>query len=55
MDVILKQSEVCRITTLCREQIWKLEKEDKFPKRVRLSVNRIGWRKSDIDKYVASL
>ena len=53
MDVLLSQAEVCRIVTLCRQQIWRLEKKGFFPKRVKLGVRRIAWRKSDIDKFIS--
>jgi len=54
MDVLLNQKEVCKIVTLCREQIWRLEKRGEFPKRIKLGVRRIAWRKSDIDNFIAA-
>ncbi len=54
MDVFLSQKEVCEIVTLSVTQIWRLEKEGKFPAKVKLGVRRIAWRKSDIEKYIAA-
>ena len=55
MDVLLNQKEVCAAVTLSVTQIWRLEKEGKFPAKVKLGVRRIAWRKSDIEKYIAGL
>lgn len=39
--------------TLSRVQLWRLERAGKFPKRVRVSPNRIAWLESEIDEYIA--
>jgi len=33
--------------------IWRLERADQFPKRVRLGSNRIAWVEAEIDKWLA--
>ena len=35
-------------------QIWRLEKLKKFPKRVALSANRVGWAEHEIDAWLES-
>ena len=35
-----------------RPQLWRLEKAKKFPKRIRLGLNRIAWVESEIDQYL---
>lgn len=55
MDVLLNQKEVCQIVGLSRTFIYKLEKRGEFPKRVKLGVRRVAWRKSDIEKFIAGL
>lgn len=52
-DRILTPAEVRRLTSLSEATIWRLRKRDQFPKEVRLSPQRIGWRRSDIERYVA--
>lgn len=52
MDVYLKQAEILKIIPFSRQHILRLEKENKFPKRVQLGIKRIAWRKSDIEKYM---
>lgn len=54
MDILLSQTEVCDAVKLCRAQIWRLEKENKFPKRVTQG-RRIAWRKSEVQKYIENL
>ncbi len=35
-----------------RPQLWRLEKAKKFPKRIRLGLNRIAWVEFEIDQYL---
>ena len=53
-DVLLSQKEVCGIIPFSRQHILRLEKQGDFPKRVKLGVKRIAWRKSDIEKFIAA-
>jgi len=52
-DRILKIRSVCEKTTLSRRQIYSLIDEGKFPAGVKLSQRRIGWRESDVDRWIA--
>jgi len=38
--------------TFTRRHLYTLESENKFPKRVPLGENRIGWRESEIDDWI---
>ena len=55
MDVLLSIKEVCQSVKLGKTSIYKLEKEGRFPNRVKMGVRCTRWRKSDIDKYIAGL
>jgi prophage regulatory protein len=33
-------------------QLWRLERDGKFPKRVRLSYKHHGWPEAEIDAYI---
>ena len=33
--------------------LWRLERDDKFPKRVPLSANRHGWLEAEIDAWLS--
>jgi prophage regulatory protein len=37
---------------LSKLQIWRLERLNKFPHRVRVSDSRYGWVESEIDAYI---
>ena len=52
---ILNVKDVSLITKLCRVTIWRLEKEGKFPPRIKISQKRIGWRKDEVAKWIESL
>ena len=52
-DQILNEADVLRITGIGRTTRWKLEKEGRFPTRVRLSDGRVGWRRSEVEQWIA--
>ncbi|MCK1601064.1 AlpA family phage regulatory protein [Bradyrhizobium sp. 166] len=35
-------------------QLWRLERAEKFPQRVRLSAQRVAWIESEIDEWIAA-
>lgn len=37
---------------LSKCQLWRLEREGKFPKRVHVSARSIAWPESEIDEYL---
>lgn len=43
--------ETCRLTSLSRSTITKLEKKGEFPKRVQLTENRVGFRKCEVEEW----
>ena len=51
---ILRTPEVIRITGLSRVTLWRLERKGKFPSRLRLSENAIGWHEDEIIDWLAS-
>ena len=52
---ILNVKDVSLITKLSRVTICRLEKEGKFPPRIKISQKRIGWRKDEVAKWIESL
>jgi prophage regulatory protein len=40
--------------TLSKCQVWRLEKDGRFPKRVQVSPARVAWVESEIDAWIAS-
>ena len=53
-DRILRDAEVRVRTGLSRTTRWRLIKDEKFPKPVKLTEHAIGWRESSIDAWLAS-
>jgi predicted DNA-binding transcriptional regulator AlpA len=49
---IIRSKEVQELTGLSRTTIWRLERSGKFPARVPLSSNIVGWRYSDIFDWI---
>lgn len=47
-------NQVSQITSLSKSTIYRLIKESQFPKPVRISRMRVGWKQSDLDAYIAS-
>jgi prophage regulatory protein len=46
----------CRATTgLSRAQRWRLERDGKFPRRLRLGPRTVRWRLSQILAWIADL
>ena len=52
-DYFLREPEVKLISGLCKETRRKMEKAGSFPKRVKLGGYAVGWRKSEIDAWMA--
>lgn len=38
---------------LSKTQLWRLERENKFPRRVPISAQRHGWSEQEIDEFIA--
>ena len=36
----------------CKTSLWRMEKTDRFPRRVHLSAAKIGWRFSEIKAWL---
>jgi prophage regulatory protein len=51
---ILDEPQVRALTSLSRTTRWRMERRGEFPKRVRLSPGRVGWRQADIEVWIGS-
>jgi len=49
---VLRFSQVSEITGLSRMAIWRLEKDDQFPKRIQLTRNTVGWIEQEIIEWL---
>lgn len=55
LDRILSKKQLLEYVPYTSQHIARLEKEGKFPKRVQLGPNRVGWFESDIIAWMDSL
>lgn len=51
---IITQRELRALVPYTPQHILRLEKAGKFPRRVQLGQNRIGWRLIDIEAWITS-
>ncbi len=51
---MLRQREVQKRTGLSRSTIWRMERAGQFPKSIKLGNRAVGWRESEIEKWVVS-
>jgi prophage regulatory protein len=51
---LLAPKEVVRRTSLSRTTLWRLAQIGAFPKSVRISPGRCGWRAADVEQWIAS-
>jgi predicted DNA-binding transcriptional regulator AlpA len=47
-EFFITVKEVCRLTTLAKSQIYRLEAAGGFPKRVVLGPGRVAWANSEV-------
>jgi len=50
----LRLPEVKERVTYSAPQIWRLEKANKFPRRIYIGENRVAWIASEIEEWMAS-
>jgi prophage regulatory protein len=47
------ESECKHLTKYSRAQRWRMEKEGRFPKRVKLGERRIAWVADEVDEWAS--
>lgn len=55
MRRIIRLPEVLTRTGLCASTVYRQEKQGKFPRRVRLGVNSVGWFEDEVDDHQGQL
>jgi prophage regulatory protein len=51
-DRILRKPEIQHRVGLSDPTIWRLERAGKFPKRIKLGGNSVGWFESEINDWL---
>jgi prophage regulatory protein len=54
IDRIISGREVHEMVSYSLMQIWRLERDGRFPKRIRLGPGRIGWSLREIQDWIAA-
>ena len=49
---VLSVREVSKVTSLSRNQIYRLESSGDFPKSIQLSESRIGWVRREVNGWI---
>jgi prophage regulatory protein len=49
---ILSKRELKAKTSISVQHLDRLEKAGRFPKRIRLTQNRVGWLESEVDEWI---
>jgi len=49
---ILTLRQVEDLTGLKRVTLWRLEKKSDFPRRLKLTDTKIGWRKNQVEAWI---
>ncbi len=52
MDRFLKMAEVLKASGLGRTSLWRMEGNARFPRRVKISPGRVGWRESEVSAWL---
>lgn len=50
---IIRPSEAAKMTGRSKVSLWRDERAGKFPRRVRIGANAVGWRLSEIQAWIA--
>ena len=53
-NILVKESERARITSISSSQARRLEKKGLFPKRVKVGERSIRWKLSELSRWVDS-
>jgi len=50
--MILRTPDIEKITGLSKVHLWRLERDGKFPVRVKLGGRAVGWHESEILEWI---
>ena len=51
---VIRRNELSQITGLSMTTLWRQERDGYFPARIRLTNHSVGWRRSDIEAWLAT-
>jgi prophage regulatory protein len=51
---LIPYARVIFLTSLSRRSIQRMQQEGLFPRAIRLSTQRVAWRESDVEHWIAT-
>ena len=48
----LRPKDVARMCGLSRTTIWRMQREEKFPERRRITARSVGWLAEDVEEWI---
>lgn len=52
MDQIIRKPELFSKLSLSDATIWRMEKSGKFPQRIKLGGNSVGWFENEVEAWL---
>lgn len=52
LDRIISSKELLVILPYSQMNIWRMEQAGKFPRRIKLSSNRVGWSLREVEAWI---
>lgn len=50
---VLRLPQVCALTGLCRSMIYRMEAEQRFPRRIKLGCRSVGWIEGEVQDWIS--
>jgi len=51
---LLRLPDVLARVPYSRSHLWRMEREGKFPRRIKLGANRVAWAADEIQEWITS-
>ncbi len=51
---VLRKKEVANRVGYSAMHIWRMEREGRFPRRLQLGPNAVGWLESEVDDWISA-
>ena len=52
MDQIIRKPELFSKLSLSDATVWRMEKSGKFPRRIKLGGNSVGWFENEVEAWL---
>ncbi len=52
-DRIISSRELREMVSYSNMQVWRMERDGRFPKRIKLGPGRVGWSLREVQQWIA--